>query len=94
MNVISINHGGKNLLDEKSILEDKYKPSYELKLGCCKSTFRYFCLKKQINKKFSEIDLLMKKVISLENLAKISKNYIIMKNLILEDYQCKIIDLI
>jgi hypothetical protein len=70
MNVMSINHGVKILLDEKSVLEDKNKPSYELKLGCCKSTFRFFCLKKEVNKKFSEIDLLMKKVISLENLEK------------------------
>jgi hypothetical protein len=69
-------------------------PSYEYKLRCYKSVFRYFCLKKQIYANLLHIENKMIDVISLENFAKLTRNSHLLKTFLLEEYQSKVLDLL
>jgi hypothetical protein len=94
LNAIKIHQPAKNLFDKKPEMEHINKRSYLNKLGCCKSSFRFICLKNEEKQNFKKIEKMLNRVISFENLAKLSKNFIILKNLLLEDYQHKTLDLL
>jgi hypothetical protein len=80
------------LVKEKTF---KYiKPSYEKKLGCLKSTFRPFCLKKEVYSSLGKIEKKMDEVISFENYAKLTRANQLMNTFLLEEYQCKALDLL
>ena len=71
---------------------EKPKPSYEYKFGCIKSTFRSICLNREIKLNLDNLDNVMRKVMSFENFAKLSRTTNLMKNFLLEDYQRKCLD--
>jgi hypothetical protein len=92
INAVSMHQPTKGLFFKKPEIENKN--IYQYKFGCCKSTFRYFCLIKDEKKIFDKLEYMMKRVISFENMANLSKTTVLLKTLLLEDYQSKTLDLL
>jgi hypothetical protein len=83
----------KNLILKEKVF--KYiKPSYEKKLGCLKSTFRFFLLKKEAHANLRNIEKKMVEVISFENFAKLTRTNQLLNFFLLEEYQCEALDLL